>query len=73
MALDRQYEGVFRDMKERMSRELGSRARGWWERGFVVPGAAQAHTRRNREVFEVRYPRRKDRERRRGRREGLRL
>ncbi|KAG6883249.1 hypothetical protein C0993_007230, partial [Termitomyces sp. T159_Od127] len=80
MRVDKEYEGVYRAMRDRMRHELvAGRARGWWEKGFVVPGAqpgdagAGNRWRRSREVFEVRYPRRKDRDRRRGKREGLRL
>ncbi|KAG5734821.1 hypothetical protein E4T56_gene757 [Termitomyces sp. T112] len=66
MAADSQYEAVYRAMKDRIASERESAtARGWWERGQAQP--------RRREPFEVRYPRRKERERRRGRREGLRL
>lgn len=79
MAIDNQYESVYRGMRDRMRKELSARPRGWWEKGFVVPGAQPgdpppaSRFRRGREVFEVRYPRRKDRDRRRGKREGLRL
>lgn len=85
MKIDKEYEGVYRKMKERMNDELRSDARGplsvrWWEQGApsVNPGLAGGRFRRGPEPFGVRYPRsRKDRElgrgRKAGRREGLRL
>ena len=80
MARDRDYDAVFRRMKERMGEEvraLGAPLRApWWERESAE--AVGGGRRRGREVFDVRYPRsRKDRdgrERRKvGRREGVRL
>ncbi|KAG6879582.1 hypothetical protein C0992_001027 [Termitomyces sp. T32_za158] len=80
MRIDSDYESSYRAMRDRMRRELVTgRARGWWEKAFVVPGAQPgdeppaSRWRRGRDVFEVRYPRRKDRDRRRNKREGLRL
>ena len=73
MKLDREYETVWRRMKERMKEEQRE-ARGkdgWWER-------ADEGKKRGRESFDIRYPKsRKERDgrdrRRGGKREGLRL
>ncbi|GLB39897.1 putative SNF5-domain-containing protein [Lyophyllum shimeji] len=84
MERDREYEGVFRQMKERMGREGREalwKGTAWWEKGF--PGAQEGggnRWRRAREPFDVRYPRTRrepgrdaGRGRRGVRREGLRL
>jgi SWI/SNF-related matrix-associated actin-dependent regulator of chromatin subfamily B protein 1 len=73
---DRDYEGIWRKMKERMTEEIrtvtGPSKAAWWEKDAV-----DLTRRRPREPFDVRYPRQKrgdGRERRKtGRREGLRL
>lgn len=80
--VDKEYEVAFRRMKERMAVEaretFGPAGASWWEKGF--PGGNLNRWRRGREQFDVRYPRRREkegrdgRERKRGvRREGLRL
>jgi SWI/SNF-related matrix-associated actin-dependent regulator of chromatin subfamily B protein 1 len=80
--VDKEYEVVFRRMKERMALEaretFGPAGASWWEKGFL--GGNLNRWRRGREQFDVRYPRRREkegrdgRERKRGvRREGLRL
>lgn len=83
MKVDKEYEGLFGKMKERMGEEVremfgvgGPRA-AWWEKGSQSMNLNR--WRRGRESFDVRYPRnmRKDRDgrerRRGGKREGLRL
>jgi len=71
---DKNYEAIWRKMKERMTDEIrtatGPANAAWWEKD-----AADLTRRRPREQFDVRYPRtKKDRERRKtGRREGLKL
>lgn len=80
MQVDKEYEGVFRKMKERMTDEMrevfGPTSVAWWEKGALDVNPNR--WRRGREPFDVRYPRsrkeREGRERRKpGRREGLRL
>jgi SWI/SNF-related matrix-associated actin-dependent regulator of chromatin subfamily B member 1 len=83
MEVDKEYEGRYRVMKERMGEEvreaiLSPRKAGWWEReSMEVCGSVNGPGRRRpREAFDVRYPKsRKDvRDKRKvGRREGLRL
>jgi SWI/SNF-related matrix-associated actin-dependent regulator of chromatin subfamily B member 1 len=82
MAVDKEYEGRYRNMKERMAEELrevmSPRKAGWWERESMdVCGPINGPGRRRpREGFDVKYPKsRKDgRDKRKtGRREGLRL
>jgi SWI/SNF-related matrix-associated actin-dependent regulator of chromatin subfamily B protein 1 len=71
---DKNYEGIWRKMKERMTEEFrtvtGPSKAAWWEKDAV-----DLTRRKPREQFDVRYPRqKKDRERRKtGRREGLKL
>ena len=81
MRLDREYEIVWRRMKERMAEEVrevkGIARMAWWERD-PVEGNVNTVRKRGREPFDVRYPRsRKERDgrekRRSGRREGLKL
>lgn len=80
MKVDKEYEGVFRKMKERMGEEareaFGPGSVAWWEKGALDVNPNR--WRRGREPFDVRYPKhRKDRDgrerRKPGRREGLRL
>jgi SWI/SNF-related matrix-associated actin-dependent regulator of chromatin subfamily B protein 1 len=83
---DKEYEGAFRRMKERLAEELRAvrdpERMAWWERDRdgidVNPNVSLGARRRGREGFDVRYPKaRKDRDgrerKRAGRREGLRL
>jgi SWI/SNF-related matrix-associated actin-dependent regulator of chromatin subfamily B member 1 len=74
---DKDYEGIWRKMKERMADELrtatGPSKAAWWEKDAV-----DLTRRKPREPFDVRYPRQKrDRDgrdrRKTGRREGLKL
>lgn len=82
MEVDKEYEGQYRAMKERMGEEVrdivSPRKAGWWEReSMEVCGTINGPgRRRQREGFDVRYPksRKEGRDKRKvGRREGLRL
>lgn len=78
MKKDKEYEGVLRKMKERMAGEVRGMFGGamWWEKG--APDVDVNRWKRGREMFDVRYPLRRGkekegRERRKRQREGLRL
>jgi SWI/SNF-related matrix-associated actin-dependent regulator of chromatin subfamily B protein 1 len=77
MHVDKEYEVVFRRMKERMGEEaksvIGTPSAAWWEKGFA--GGNYNRWRRGRENFDVRYPkdRRRESRRKEKRREGLKL
>lgn len=84
MQVDKEYEGRYKKMKDRVNEELKSETFGpltirWWEKGAVStnPGLAMGLRPRTRENFDVRYGRKKDRDtgrsRKPGRREGLKL
>ncbi|KAJ7782721.1 hypothetical protein B0H16DRAFT_1709569 [Mycena metata] len=79
MQVDKKYDGVYREMKTRMSTELrdvmGPRSVPWWEKGALSSNASRfLH---GNEQFDVRYPYRKrdwERERKKPpKREGLKL
>ncbi|KXN82368.1 SWI/SNF chromatin-remodeling complex subunit SNF5 [Leucoagaricus sp. SymC.cos] len=80
MKKDKEYENVMRRMKERMNQEMrglfGGNGNCWWEKGAKSEDVNR--WRRGREMFDVRYPLRRGkekegRERRKRQREGLRL
>lgn len=78
MKRDKEYEVVMRKMKERMTNEVRGLFGGamWWEKG--APDVDVNRWKRGREMFDVRYPLRRGkekegRERRKRQREGLRL
>ncbi|KAG9226723.1 hypothetical protein CCMSSC00406_0008423 [Pleurotus cornucopiae] len=78
MKVDKEYDGVYRKMKDKMGEELretfGPASLAWWEKGSLTTNASRF--RRGREQFDIRYPgvRREPRDRKKvPRREGLRL
>jgi SWI/SNF-related matrix-associated actin-dependent regulator of chromatin subfamily B protein 1 len=77
MKVDKEYEGRYVKMKDRMHEELkaqGTPAKAaWWERDSAEAWV-NVGRKRGREVFDVKYPKhRRDGRRRAGKREGLRL
>jgi SWI/SNF-related matrix-associated actin-dependent regulator of chromatin subfamily B protein 1 len=78
MKNDKEYDTVWRKMKERMEEEekeiFGPRNLPWWEKGSLAVNANRY--RRGRENFDIRYPRKpkENGQRRKGvRREGIKL
>ncbi|KAF8639180.1 hypothetical protein AX17_001667 [Amanita inopinata Kibby_2008] len=78
MKMDKEYEGAWRKMKERMAEEVrdvfGPRNAPWWERGSLDVNINR--WKKARESFDIRYPRKpKDGSQRRkgARREGFKL
>ena len=78
MKVDKEYDTVWRKMKERMEEEekeiFGPRNLPWWEKGSLAVNANRY--RRGRENFDIRYPRKpkENGQRRKGvRREGIKL
>ena len=76
--IEKEYDAVWRKMKERMEEEekevFGPRNLPWWEKGSLAVNANRY--RRSRENFDIRYPRKpkENGQRRKGvRREGIKL
>lgn len=78
MKIEKEYDAIWRKMKERMEEEekeiFGPRNLPWWEKGSLAVNANRY--RRGRENFDIRYPRKpkENGQRRKGvRREGIKL